>query len=346
MEGLELAIEQIKDKMPQLELHEHESMREHCSFKVGGEVRGFAVPKDLFEMSELMFYLHMNNVYPLTLGKCTNIIIPEEGLDIMVISTESLRKLRLGETDDTIYAEAGVPLSRLAQFAKEQGLTGLEFAAGIPGTVGGGVLMNAGAYGGEMKDVVDSVMVYYIPTQTLTEIKGCDCGFDYRTSNFERVSCSIMGAVFRLEKGDPEEIGARMKELAEKRRASQPLERPSAGSAFKRPVGGYAAALIDKCGLKGYTVGGAQISEKHAGFAVNAGGATYDDVVALLDHVRREVYAQTGITLEPEIRIYPKGMLLVDDWRQQRQSITEQMEQSAKQMAKEKRQEQGTQASE
>ena len=300
MEGLEKAIEQIKENMPKLDLRENEPMRNHCSFKVGGEVRAFAVPGDLFEMSKVMFYLHMNGVSPLTLGKCTNVIFPDEGLDIMVISTENLRKLRLGETENT---------------------------------VGGGVLMNAGAYGGEMKDVVESVVVYYVPTQALTEVRGSDCGFEYRRSGFEKINCAIMGAVFKLTPDDPEAIGARMKEMNEKRTASQPLDMPSAGSAFKRPVGGYAAALIDQCGLKGYTVGGAQISQKHAGFAVNTGSATYDDVVELLDHVRREVYAQTQITLEPEIRIYPKGMMLVDDWRERKQTIIDGMLEQAKQNA-------------
>lgn len=335
MEGLEKALEQIKENMPVLELREHEPMREHCSFKVGGPVRAFAVPRDIFEMSKVMFYLHMNGVSPLTLGKCTNVIVPEEGLDIMVISTESLRKLRLGETENTVYAEAGVSLARLAQFARDNGLAGLEFASGIPGSVGGGVLMNAGAYGGEMKDVIESVVVYYIPTQTLTEVKASDCGFEYRRSGFERVNCAIMGAVFKLTPDEPEAIGARMKEMNEKRTASQPLDMPSAGSAFKRPAGGYAAALIDQCGLKGYTVGGAQISTKHAGFAVNTGSATYDDVVALLDHVRREVYDRTQITLEPEIRIYPKGMMLVDNWREKKQSIIGEMLEQAKQKAAE-----------
>lgn len=333
MEGLEKAIEQIKEAMPKLDLREQEPMREHCSFKVGGEVRAYAAPKDVFEMSKVMFYLHMNDVSPLTVGRCTNLIIPEEGLDIIVISTENLQKLRMGEQENTIYAEAGVSLARLAQFAQTKGLSGLEFASGIPGSVGGGVLMNAGAYGGEMKDVVDSVVVYYIPDQALTEVKGSDCGFAYRHSNFEKINCAIMGAVFTLKPDDPEAISARMREMNEKRRQSQPLDMPSAGSAFKRPATGYAAALIDQCGFKGYTVGGAQISEKHAGFAVNIGGATYDDVVALLDHVRREVYAKTQVTLEPEIRIYPKGMILVDDWRLKKQNIMDQMMEQAQSRA-------------
>lgn len=203
MEGLEKAIGQIKENMPKLDLRENEPMRNHCSFKVGGEVRAFAVPGDLFEMSKVMFYLHMNGVSPLTLGKCTNVIFPEEGLDIMVISTENLRKLRLGETENTIYAEAGVSLAKLAQFARDNGLSGLEFASGIPGSVGGGVLMNAGAYGGEMKDVVESVVVYYVPTQALTEVKGSDCGFEYRRSAFEKINCAIMGAVVQAHARRP-----------------------------------------------------------------------------------------------------------------------------------------------
>ncbi len=335
MEGLEKAIEKIKEKMPSLDLREHESMREHCSFKLGGQVRAYAAPKDIFEMSKAMFYLHMEDVSPLTVGKCTNLIIPEEGLDIFVMSTENLQKLRMGDEENTIYAEAGVSLAKLAQFAQTKGLSGLEFASGIPGSVGGGVLMNAGAYGGEMKDSIESVVMYFIPDQALTEVKGSDCGFAYRHSDFEKINCAILGAVFKLTPDDPEAIAARMREMNEKRRNSQPLDMPSAGSAFKRPVGGYAAALIEQCGLKGYKVGGAQISEKHAGFAVNCGDATYDDVVALLDHVRREVYAQTKVTLEPEIRIYPKNMILVDDWRIRKQNIMQQMKEQAQEKAQE-----------
>ena len=313
MESLEKAIEKIKQEMPKLDLREHESMRGHCSFRVGGEVRAYAAPKDIFEMSKVMFYLHMNDVAPLMVGKCTNLIIPEEGLDIMVISTENLQKIRLGEKENTIYAEAGVSLAKLAQFAQTNGLSGLEFASGIPGSVGGGVLMNAGAYGGEMKDVVESVVVYYIPDQALTEVKGEDCGFAYRHSNFERVSCAIMGTVFRLTPDDPDAIAARMREMNEKRRNSQPLDMPSAGSAFKRPEGHFAAALIEQAGLKGYTVGGAQVSEKHSGFVVNKGNATSKDVYDLMMHVRNTVYTRTGVFLEPEIIILPPDYALKDE---------------------------------
>ena len=335
MENLEKALQNIKENVEELDLREHESMREHCSFKVGGEVRAFIVPKDIWQMTKVFYYLHMNEVLPLMIGKGTNLIIPEEGLDICVVSTEGLSKLRLGATDDTIYAEAGVSLARLAQFAQSNGLAGLEFASGIPGSVGGGILMNAGAYGGEMKDVVESVVMYYLTDQALCEIKNEDCGFGYRQSSFTKVNCAITGAVFKLKKDEPEAIAARMHEMNDKRRKSQPLDMPSAGSAFKRPVGGYAAALIDEAGLKGYTVGGAQVSEKHAGFVVNRGDASYDDIVQLMDHVRREVYAKSGITLEPEVRIYPKGIVLVDDWKMRKQKALDEMLKQAKQQAQE-----------
>ena len=312
MENLEKALSGIIENIPDLDLREHESMRLHCSFKVGGEVRAFIAPKDIWEMTKVFYYLHMNEVLPLIVGKGTNLIIPEEGLDICVVSTEKLTKLRLGTTDDTIYAEAGVSLARLAQFAQANGLAGLEFASGIPGSVGGGILMNAGAYGGEMKDVVESVVMYYLTDQALCEVKNEDCGFGYRQSSFTKVNCAITGAVFKLTKDEPEAIAARMHEMNEKRRKNQPLDLPSAGSAFKRPVGG------------------AQVSEKHAGFVVNKGGASYDDIVALMDHVRREVYEKSGITLEPEIRIYPKGVVLIDDWKRRKQMALDEMLRLAK----------------
>jgi len=338
MESLEKAITEIAEKMPKLKMAEHEPMREHCSFKVGGPVRFFAEPKDIWELTRICSILHENDVMPLMLGKGTNVIIPDEGLDIAVINTDGLGKLRLGETDDTIYAEAGVSLARLAQFAQQNGLSGLEFASGIPGSVGGGILMNAGAYGGEMKDVVDSVVVYHLPDQSLCECGNAECRFAYRNSFFQSVSCVILSAVFKLKKDDPSAIAARMHEMNEKRRNSQPLNMPSAGSAFKRPVGGYAAALIEQAGLKGCSVGGAQVSEKHSGFVVNTGDASFDDIVALMDHVRREVYAKSGVTLEPEIRIYPKGMLLVDDWRMKKVKMMKLMEESARSNAEKEQQ--------
>ena len=166
------------------------------------------------------------------------------------------------------------PLAKLASFAQQNGLAGLEFASGIPGTVGGGVRMNAGAYGGELKDAVESVVFYFLPDQGLYEMMNENCKFAYRSSIFQQMNAAILSAVFRLQPGDKAEISAKMRELNERRRDKQPLDMPSAGSAFKRPEGHYAAALIEEVGLKGYSVGGAQVSEKHSGFVVNTGGAT------------------------------------------------------------------------
>ena len=302
METLQKALADIQENMPSLDLRENEPMKEHCSFKIGGPVTAFAAPKDIWELTRLFYYLHMNNVAPLVIGKGTNIIIPDEGLDICVVSTENLTKLRLGETENTIYAEAGVSLARLAQFAQQNGLAGLEFASGIPGSVGGGVLMNAGAYGGEMKDVVFRTE-YLDADGRLQTVNGDAHDFAYRHSVFSDRDCLVLRTSMKLAPGRHEDIAARMRELGAKRRASQPLDMPSAGSTFKRPVGGYAAALIDEAGLKGFRIGGAQVSEKHAGFVVNAGGASFDDVLRLMEHIQKTVYERSGIELVPEVKI-------------------------------------------
>ena len=179
-------------------------------------------------------------------------------------------------------------------------LAGLEFAHGIPGTLGGAVSMNAGAYGGEMKDVVTSVT--YLD-EGLSVRETDDAGFSYRHSRFSDTGCIVLGAEVSLHEDDPDAVRERMRSLAERRRSSQPLDMPSAGSTFKRPAGGYAAALIDEAGLKGCAVGGAQVSEKHAGFVVNRGGASFDDVLRLIEHIQNEVYRVSGIELEPEVKI-------------------------------------------
>ncbi|MFR3956786.1 MAG: UDP-N-acetylmuramate dehydrogenase, partial [Oscillospiraceae bacterium] len=182
------------------------------------------------------------------------------------------------------------------------GLAGLEFSHGIPGSLGGAVSMNAGAYGGEMKDVVVSTR-YLDHDLNLCEAEGAAHDFGYRHSVFSDTDCVVLGSTLALTPGDPAEIRARMLDLSERRRSRQPLDLPSAGSTFKRPAGGYAAALIDAAGLKGYAVGGAQVSEKHAGFVVNRGGATFDDVLRLMDHIRSEVLRTSGVELEPEVKI-------------------------------------------
>lgn len=314
MESLEKAINELKEKMPGLTLLENEPMNVHSSFRIGGPVRALAVPEDVMSLSRVCAVLKENHLAPMILGNGTNILFPDEGLkDLFIISTEKLTKMFLLD-EETIYAEAGVPLAKLAGFAHQNGLSGLEFASGIPGTLGGGVIMNAGAYGGEMKDAVESVVCYYVQDQRLYELDREQCRFEYRNSLFKKMGgCIVLSAVLKLKKGDSAEIAAKMRELNERRRDKQPLDLPSAGSAFKRPEGGYAAALIDECGLRGYTVGGAQISEKHAGFAVNIGGATSHDVYDLLKHVRDTVYLEKKVALEPEIIILPPDYHLDDN---------------------------------
>lgn len=314
MESLEKAINELKEKMPGLTLLENEPMNVHSSFRIGGPVRALAVPEDVMSLSRVCAVLKENHLAPMILGNGTNILFPDEGLkDLFIISTEKLTKMFLLD-GETIYAEAGVPLAKLAGFAHQNGLSGLEFASGIPGTLGGGVIMNAGAYGGEMKEAVESVVCYYVQDQRLYELDREQCRFEYRNSLFKKMGgCIVLSAVLKLKKGDSAEIAAKMRELNERRRDKQPLDLPSAGSAFKRPEGGYAAALIDECGLRGYTVGGAQISEKHAGFAVNIGGATSHDVYDLLKHVRDTVYLEKKVALEPEIIILPPDYHLDDN---------------------------------
>jgi UDP-N-acetylmuramate dehydrogenase len=231
------------------------------------------------------------------------VLAPDHGINGVVICLKDcLDGMELLD-DNRVKVMAGVTMTRAAIFAAKHGLAGLEFSHGIPGTVGGGVYMNAGAYGGEMKDVVACVEVMdihgNIRTMTNEQMR-----FSYRHSLLEESGDIVLSATFCLTEGNTEEIKAKMQELQQKRSASQPLDLPSAGSAFKRPVGGYAAALIDQAGLKGYQVGGAAISTKHAGFAVNVADATAENVKQLLQEVSDIVYEKSGIRLEPEVRIW------------------------------------------
>ena len=313
MENLEKAIAEIKKQMPGLRLLENEPLAGHSSFRIGGPVRALAVPSSVMSLTKICAILKDHQLAPLLLGNGTNLLFPDEGLsELFIISTEKLTKLFL-LPDGAIYAEAGVPLAKLASFAQQNGLAGLEFASGIPGSLGGGCVMNAGAYGGELKDLIESVVCYYLPEQRLYELTKEQCRFGYRSSPFQTLGgCVILSAVLRPAAGDKEEIAAKMRELNERRREKQPLDLPSAGSAFKRPEGYYAAALIEEAGLKGYAVGGAQVSEKHAGFIVNTGGATSHDVHELMLYIRKTVYEKSGVRLDPEILILPPDYKLED----------------------------------
>ena len=295
--------EVLSEKLPSLTLKREELLSHHTSFRIGGPAEVMAFPHTVGELSDLLRTVSALGVRPALLGAGTNVLAPDEGLRGLVIVTRDCL-MCLERTDEThIAALAGVSMAKLAIFAQEANLTGLEFAHGIPGTVGGGVYMNAGAYGGEIMQVAEKTDFLRMDgsMQTFT---GVAQGFAYRTSAFQSMQGVIVRTVFALTEGKREAIRAHMQELGEKRRASQPLELPSAGSAFKRPVGGYAAALIEQAGLKGCQVGGAAVSEKHAGFIVNRGGATAADVLKLIEIVQKRVLENSGIALEPEIRLW------------------------------------------
>lgn len=284
---------------------EYEPMSAHCSFRIGGPARLFCLPADEDEAAKLLKLMYGEGVRPVVIGSGTNLLVPDEGLDAVVLCTAAMDGV--SAAGEELRAGAGCPMARAAAAAQRAQLAGLEFAHGIPGSVGGGVFMNAGAYGGEMKDVLASARVLS-PDGSAETLGAEELGLSYRHSALEGSGRVLTGAVFRLRPDSGAEIAARMRALAEKRRASQPLEWPSAGSTFKRPQGGYAAAMIDQAGLKGLAVGGAKVSEKHAGFIINAGGATYADVTALIAEVQRRVFERVGVMLEPEVRILgPEG---------------------------------------
>ena len=297
----------LREQAPSLELRRDEPMSRHTTFRVGGPAALMALPRTMEETQAVLKASNKLGIEPFFLGNGSNLLVSDGGTDRFVVKLTG----RLGsgdqrEVNGKLVEHAGAPMSGLALGALDRGLTGLEFAQGIPGSVGGGVCMNAGAYGGEMSQVVSSVTALE-PDGTVRELAARECGFGYRKSVFSGSGMLILKVSFALSQGDRAEIRAKMDDFAVRRREKQPLEYPSAGSTFKRPapVDGqpvYAAALIDQCGLKGLTVGGAQVSEKHAGFVVNKGGATCKDIVDLMAQVRQRVFKETGVTLEPEVR--------------------------------------------
>ena len=289
--------------LPDFGLRFDEPMWKHTSFRIGGPVEVMAFPKSGEELSKLLKSSALLDISPVILGAGTNVLAPDEGLPGLVICLKDCLDGMEQTGERTIRVMAGVTMTRAAIFAANLGLSGLEFAHGIPGTVGGGVYMNAGAYGGEICQVCKNVEVMDMDGNMRT-LSNEEMGFAYRHSVLEEQPGIVIAAEFELTEMPTEQIREKMKELMGRRSASQPLDKPSAGSAFKRPVGGYAAALIDQAGLKGYQVGGAAISTKHAGFAVNLGGATAKDVRELLRQVSDIVYEKSGIRLEPEVRIW------------------------------------------
>lgn len=288
--------------LPETEICFEESLAKHTSFRIGGPAEVMVFPKDQRSLSKALEVSKLLDCKPFILGAGTNVLAPDEGLrGIVICLKDCLEGIQIMD-GCRLRVSAGVTMTRAAVFAANQGLGGMEFAHGIPGTVGGGVYMNAGAYGGEIAGICESVDIMTsegeIKTLTSEEME-----FSYRHSCLQNTDSIALSAVFALREKPISEIRGKMQELMAKRKASQPLEYPSAGSAFKRPSNGYAAALIDQAGLKGFRIGNAAVSEKHAGFVVNLGGATAADVQAVLASVADRVYAASGIYLEPEIRI-------------------------------------------
>lgn len=291
----------IEQYLPDLEVLQDEPMSRHTTFRIGGPAKRMAFPSSREQLVLLMSFAKDYGADPLVIGNGSNLLVPDEGLDRLVIDTSAnLNRVERG-SGNTVLADAGATLARTADLACKSGLTGLEFAHGIPGTLGGGVVMNAGAYGGELKDVVTEVTALY--PDGVKVLTPAELDFSYRHSVFSAGEGIVLGAKVKLESGDPDAIKAKMDDLMARRKASQPLELPSAGSTFKRPTGYYAGPLIEGCGLKGCRVGGAEVSSKHAGFVVNVGGATCADVLALIEKVQKTVYDAHGVMLEPEVKI-------------------------------------------
>lgn len=277
------------------------SMKNYTSFKVGGPAELFLSPEDAGQTAKLVRFCEKEEIPVFVLGKGSNLLVSDRGIKGAVIYTGKQCGISL-VNENTVRAQSGASLAQLCTFALENSLSGLEFAYGIPGTVGGAVFMNAGAYGGEMKDVL--LNSEYVSTDgTSGELDNEAMELSYRHSAYENGNLVITAASVRLAPADRNEIKSTMNDILVRRKEKQPLEYPSAGSTFKRPEGNFAGALIEQCGLKGVSVGGAQVSEKHAGFIINRGGATAADILSLIKHVQARVKAQTGVSLETEIRL-------------------------------------------
>ncbi len=281
---------------------ENEPMSRHTTFKIGGKADAYIKVATLGMLAAMLKECQKTGADYMILGNGSNVLVDDEGIRGVVFRLDGeFRNITLVE-EDTIFCGAGATLASLCKFALNCGLSGLEFAWGIPGTVGGAVFMNAGAYGGEMKDVVYSV-AYMTPGGVIGRTEKDDLDFGYRTSAFRSSKNIITGVTLKLKKDNPEKIRERMDDFMQRRSDKQPLELPSAGSVFKRPKGNYAGALIEQCGLKGKCRGGAQVSEKHAGFIVNKGNAKAADVKNLIREVQTTVYDKTGYNLECELII-------------------------------------------
>lgn len=288
--------------IPESRILENESMAKHISFRVGGCADYYVNCTDRKELSSLLSFLTEEGVPHMLIGNGSNLLFRDSGYRGVIIHLEG--EFQDCEVQgDTVIAGSGKLLSSVSSLAAKSGLAGMEFASGIPGSIGGAIYMNAGAYGGEMKDIVTRVWLMSPDGKEETVRTGTEMEFAYRNSCLQRTGEIVTKVELKLQPEDAEAIQARIAELTEKRVQKQPVNFPSAGSTFKRPVEGYAAALIQESGLKGVSVGGAEVSEKHSGFIINKGGATATDVLQLMELVEKKVYEDSGIHLEPEVRI-------------------------------------------
>lgn len=281
-------------------ISENTPLSPRCSMRVGGAAKIFVEPKNERELIEALKDFKSKGERYIVVGNCSNLIFTDDGFDGAVIATTAMKGISVDGT--RIEVSCGETLSALARTARDSSLTGLEFCYGIPGTVGGAVFMNAGAYGGDISQCFVSGR-FLTPELEIITVTCEDMDFGYRRSRMVNEELILISAVFETKNGNQDEIKTKMEELMQKRKHSQPLEYPSCGSAFKRPEGYFAGALIEQCGLKGKGIGGARVSEKHAGFIINGGNATATDVIELLDYVAKIVFENTGVHLEPEIRV-------------------------------------------
>jgi len=283
----------------QIEFKQNELMKKHTSFKIGGAADLFVLPETTEQIIKALSIAKTGGLTVTVVGNGSNLLVSDEGIEGMVLCLEKMNCVEVN--GESIIAGAGALLGKVASEAAINELTGMEFAAGIPGSMGGAVFMNAGAYGGEMKEIVKKV--YALKNGTQVELNCDECGFGYRNSIFSCGEYIITQVELELKKGEKSEILGVMKDLAARRRDKQPLEYPSAGSTFKRPEGYFAGALIEEAGLKGFRIGDAQVSEKHAGFVINRGNATCEQVLELVAEVRNRVFRNSGVMLEEEIKV-------------------------------------------
>ena len=297
---MQLFLQALREILPEGRIEMNAPMARLTTFRIGGPADIVARPASEAEAVAVLRLAESSRVPAVVLGNGSNVIVRDGGIrGLVVLLGEDLANISVDGC--RITAEAGAPLSRVAQAALGAGLAGLEFASGIPGSVGGACVMNAGAYDGQLRDVLIQARVYH--ASEVRTWKKAEMEMGYRTSRPLREGGIVLSAVFELREGDREAIGGLMRDLNNRRREKQPLNMPSAGSVFKRPVGLFAGRLIEDAGLKGFSIGGAQVSEKHAGFIVNTGNATAADVLALIAEVQRRVYASSGISLETEVRV-------------------------------------------